>query len=103
MRLIVIKESYGVGETDPKNEHALGLALIYPKTQGGGLIETDPSQMSMVLNPDVEGKVTYRTTAVWDGGINGVSSETEFMQQLQLLTTTIFNPPNIKFIKSEEQ
>ena len=88
---------------DPKNEHPLGVALIYPKTQGGGLIETDPSQMSMILNPDVEGKVTYRTTAVWDGGINGVSSETEFMQQLQLLTTTIFNPPNIKFIKSEEQ
>ena len=88
---------------DPKGEHPLGLALIYPKNLEDGLIDTDPSILSIIINPDVENKVTYRTAAIWDGGIDGVQSEAEFMQQLQLLTTTIFNPPNIKFIKSEEQ
>lgn len=88
---------------DPKGEHPLGFALIYPKTQEGGMIDTDPSQMSLILIPDLEGKITYRTAAIWDGGINGVPSETEFMQQLQLLTTTISNKPTIKFLKSDEK
>ena len=88
---------------DPKGEHPLGLALIYPKTQEDGFIDTNPSLMLLILIPDLEGKITYRTAAIWDGGINGVQSETEFMQQLQLLTTTIYNKPTIKFLKSDEK
>lgn len=87
---------------DQKGEHPLGLALIYPKSLEKGLIDTDPSQMSLMLIPDLDGKMTYWTAAIWDGGIDGVQTETEFMQQLQLLTTTIYNKPTIKFIKSDE-
>ena len=89
--------------TDPKGTHALGFALNYPKTLTDGLIETDPSLLLMSLKPDIDGKITYRALAIWDGGINGVQSETEFLQQLQLMTTNVLNPPTIKFIRTEDK
>ena len=89
--------------TDPKGTYSLGFSLIYKKTQDGGVIETDPSLITMILNPDSDGKINYRSIAIWDGGINGVQSETEFMQELQLMTTNVLNPPTMKFIRSEEQ
>lgn len=89
--------------TDPKGTHSLGFALNYPKTLTDGVIETDPSLLLMSLKPDIDGKITYRALAIWDGGINGVQSETEFLQELQLMTTNVLNPPTIKFIRSEEQ
>lgn len=89
--------------TDPKATHALGFALMYPESQSGGVIDTDPSLMSMALNPDADSKITYRVFAVWDGGINGVPSKTEFLQQLQLMTTNVLNPPTIKFVRPEDK
>ncbi len=89
--------------TDPKGSHSLGFALIYNKTQNGGVIETDPSLISMFLNSDVDGNINYRSIAIWDGGINGVQSETEFLQELQLMTTNVLNPPTIKFIRAEDK
>ena len=89
--------------TDPKGTYSLGFSLIYKKTQDGGVIETDPSLITMILNPDSDGKINYRSIAIWDGGINEVQSETEFMQELQLMTTNVLNPPTMKFIRSEEQ
>lgn len=89
--------------TDPKATHSLGFALMYPKSLEGGVIETDPSLMTMILASDVDGKINYRSIAIWDGGINGVQSETEFLQELQLMTTNVLNPPTIKFIRSEDK
>ena len=88
--------------SDPKGTYSLGFALMYPKSLEDGVIETDPSLMSIILNPDVDGKITYRSLAIWDGGITGVQSETEFLQELQLMTTYVLNPPTIRFIRSEE-
>ena len=89
--------------TDPKGTHSLGFALNYPETLTDGVIETDPSLLLMSLKPDIDGKITYRALAIWDGGINGVQSETEFLQQLQLMTTNVLNPPTIKFIRTEDK
>ena len=89
--------------TDPKGTHALGFALNYPETLADGVIETDSSLLLMSLKPDIDGKITYGALAIWDGGINGVQSETEFLQQLQLMTTNVLNPPTIKFIRTEDK
>ncbi len=89
--------------TDPKGVYSLGFAVMYPRNLEDGVDDTDPSLMSIMLKPDIEGKITYRSLAIWDGGINGVQSETEFMQKIQLFTTNVFNPPTMKFIRSEEQ
>lgn len=89
--------------TDPIGAYPLGMALIYPKSQSGELIETDPSLMSIVLSPDIDGRMIYRTLTIWDGGINGVQSEAEFFQQLQIMTTGMEYQPIIKFIHSEEE
>ena len=101
-----VDESQGVlwsWGTDPKGEYSLGFALMYPKYLEGDVIETDESLMLLTLNPDVDGNINYKSLAIWDGGINGVQSETEFLQELQLMTTYVSNPPTIKFIRSEEQ
>lgn len=107
-----ISENYDVDEdqailwswgTDPKGAHSLGFALMYPKHLEGGVVQTDPSLVTMVLNPDDDSKFTYKSLAIWDGGINGVQSEPEFLQQLQLMTTNVLNPPTIKFIRPEDK
>lgn len=89
--------------TDPKGEYSLGFALIYQKSQQDGVIETDSSMLSMKLRSDLDDNINYRSIAIWDGGINGVQTDTEFLQELQLMTTNVLNPPTIKFIRSEEQ
>lgn len=104
-------ETYGVDEkqkllwswgTDPKGMHPLGLALIFPTAQEGGLIEADPSFLSIILNPDEAGEINYRALAVWDGGINGIETQSEFKQYLQIMTTTMKNLPRIEFLPLEE-
>ncbi len=89
--------------TDPKGTHPLGVALIYPKTQQNELIDSNTSLMSMILNPDEKGKISYRTLAIWEGGINGVQTEAEFLQHLQFMTTTMDNQPRIKFLPLQEE
>ena len=88
--------------TDPGGTYSLGVALIYPTTQAGELIDTDPSLISIVLNPNAEGRISYRAFAIWEGGINGIQSKTEFEQLLQFMTTEMKNLPSIEFLLSEE-
>lgn len=88
--------------TAPNGTYPLGIALIYPTTQAGSLIETDASRLSIVLNPDDEGQINYRTLAIWEGGINGIETQSEFLQHLQIMTTAMENLPIINFLPLEE-
>ncbi len=107
-----VGETYGVDEkqgmlwswgTDPNGMHPLGIALIYPTARTGGLIDTDPSLTSIILNPDDEGRISYRALTIWDGGINGIETKTEFEQSLQIMVTAMQNLPRIKFLPLEEK
>jgi hypothetical protein len=88
--------------TDPDGTYPLGIVLIYPKTQAGSLIDTDQSLLSIILNPDDKGLINYRALAIWEGGINGIETQSEFLQHLQIMTTAMENPPTIKFLPLEE-
>ncbi len=107
----IIGEASGVDEdqnllwswgTDPGDGYALGVALIYPQGQDGSLIDTDSNRMSIILNPNDEGHIRYRSISIWDGGVDGIETESKFEQHLQRMTTTLDNPPIIKFLPSEE-
>ena len=87
---------------DPGGTYPLGLALIYPTVQAGSLLDIDPSLISIVLNPDAEGRISYRALAIWEGGINGIETKREFEQSLQIVTTEMKNLPRIKFLPLEE-
>ena len=89
--------------TDSDGAYPLGTALVYPKTQDSSLIDTESGIMSIILHPDNEGQIKYRSLAIWDGGINGIQTESEFRQHLQKMTTTIENKPIIKFIPPDEK
>ena len=108
----IIGETYDVDEgqnllwswgTDPDGVYPLGVALMFPKTQDGSLIDTDPNRISFILHPDDEGQIKYRSLAIWDGGINGIQTESEFLKHLQRMTTTMKNKPIIKFLPSEKK
>ena len=88
--------------TDPDGTYPLGIALIHPKTQTSSLIDTDASRLSIALNPDSKGRISYRTFAIWEGGINGIETQSEFLQHLQIMITTMKNRPKIKFLPLEE-
>ncbi|MDE0313597.1 MAG: DUF4861 family protein [Candidatus Poribacteria bacterium] len=88
--------------TDPDGTYPLGIALIHPTTQTSSLIDTDASRLSISLNPDSEGRISYRTFAIWEGGINGIETQSEFLQHLQIMITTMKNRPKIKFLPLEE-
>ena len=89
--------------TDPNETYSLGVALIYPKTQSSSLIDADPSVMSIILTPDADGHISYRALAIWEGGINGIETQSDFVQYLQIMTTTMENQPRIKFLPVEEK
>ncbi len=89
--------------TDPNDTHPLGVALLYPKTQEGVMIDSDSSLITMIFTPNDNGHITYRALALWEGGINGVQTESAFRQQLQFMTTTMENQPRIKFLPLEEK
>ncbi len=104
-------ETYGIDEkqnllwswgTDPDETNPLGIALIYPAGQTSGLIDTDPSLITITLNPDDSGRVNYRSLGIWEGGINGIETQSEFKQYLQIMTTAMENLPRIKFLPLEE-
>ena len=102
-----LKETFGIDEdkgllwswgTDPDETDPLGIALIYPTSQTSGPVDTDPSLMTITLHPDDEGRLGYRSLAIWDGGINGIETQAEFKQHLQKMLTTMENVPRITFI-----
>ena len=43
---------------------------------------------------------TYRTFAIWGGGIDGIETETEFADHVQI-TTTVFKDPSTHQIFTE--
>ncbi len=88
--------------TDLDGTYPLGVALFYPTAQASSLLDTDASRLSIVLNLDDEGRISYRALAIWEGGINGIETQSEFLQHLQIMTTTMKNPPTIKFLPLEE-
>lgn len=89
--------------TDPDETNPLGIALIYPTAQTSGPVDTDPSVITITLNPDDEGRMSYRSLAIWEGGINGKDTQGEFKQHLQKMMTKMENMPRITFIPLEER
>ena len=90
--------------TDPSGIDTLGTALI---TSAGR--DTDDTRMSeqtdflpVILTPDADGRLNYRTFAIWGGGIDGIETETEFAQYVQNITTALKTPPRIEFLPKEE-
>lgn len=107
-----LSEAYGTDEkqgwfwswgTDPSGIAPLGVALIYPTTQGGREIKTDTSRLSITLTPDAAGHFSYRAFAIWGDGIDGMHSETEFAQHVQTTTTAMNTPLRIKFLPPEDE
>ena len=106
--------------TDPDGIDTLGVALIAPtgrdvpdtKAQAsiGNLRDnaarnaSDGSLLPTLLVPDAEGRLNYRTFAIWGGGIDGIETEAEFTQHVETITTALKTPPRIKFLpKAEEE
>ena len=79
-----------------------GVALIHPPTATGESISTDEPFFPVTLNLDEEGRLRYRAFAVWHGGIDGIETETEFVDYVQVTATSMQNPPRIKFLPPED-
>ena len=105
--------------TDPSDIDTLGVALI-PLTgsevqdtkaqasignlpDNAGRSTSESSLLPVILVPDAEGRLNYRTFAIWGGGINGIETETEFAEHVQITTTALKTPPHIKFLPKEEE
>ena len=89
--------------TDPTGLAPLGVALIYPTTEENKLIDTRLGGLSLRLTPDAEGRLSYRAFAIWGGGIDGIDTEVEFAQHVQLTATAMKTPPKIKSLPPEEK
>ena len=96
--------------TDPSDIDTLGVALIALTGREGQdtNITADPNAsasflLPVILNPDTEGRLNYRTFAIWGGGIDGIETETEFAEHVQITTTALKTPPHIKFLPKEEE
>lgn len=96
--------------TDPRGIDTLGVVLITTAsrdTRGtGSSVYRDVSDnpiLPVILTPDAEGRLTYRTFAIWGGGIDGIETEAEFDQHIQITTTALKTPPQIKFLPPEEE
>ena len=92
--------------TDPNGMDTLGIALIALAGRDAQGIDRDASGnplLPVILTPDAEGRLTYRTFAIWGGGIDGIETEIEFAQHVQITTTTLKTPPQIKFLPPEEE
>ena len=59
--------------------------------------------LPVILMPSAEGKFSYRTFAIWGGGIDGIETEAEFAEYVQITTTALKTPPHIKFLPKEEE
>lgn len=91
--------------TDPRGIDTLGIAIIVPTgrdTQNTNMSE-NPDLLPVILTPDAEGRLHYRTFAIWGGGIDGIETETEFAEHVQITTTVLKTPPLIKFLPKEEE
>ena len=91
--------------TDLSGIDTLGIALIAPAGR-----DTDNTRMPekndrlpVILTPDADGRLNYRTFAIWGGGIDGIDTEAEFAQYVQNTTTALKAPPRIKFLPKEEE
>ena len=94
--------------TDPSDIDTLGVALIaltQRDIQDTNITAkaSENSLLPVILTPDAEGRLNYRTFAVWGGGIDGVETETEFAEHVQITTTALKTPPHIKFLPKEEE
>lgn len=91
--------------TDPRGIDTLGIALI--ALAGRDTHNTNRPEkvdhLQVILTPDTEGRLNYRTFAIWGGGIDGIETETEFAQHVQSTTTALKTPPRIKFLPREEE
>ena len=95
---------------DPGDIDTLGVALITPTDRAVDDTNIDVDHtalenplLSVILAPDAEGRLNYRTFAIWGGGIDGIETETEFAQLVQVTTTALKTPPHIKFLPKEEE
>lgn len=96
--------------TDPSGIDTLGVAFILPPSSNAQDIDTptdlnasEKPLLPVVLTPDAEGRLNYRTLAIWGGGINGIETESEFAEHIQIMTTALKTPPRIKFLPKEEE
>ncbi len=89
--------------TDSEGAYPLGIALTYPKTLSESQIDADPDMLSMILHPDEEGHIKYRTLAIWEGGIMGIETESKFIQHLAVMTSKIDIQPIIKFLPLDDK
>lgn len=91
--------------TDPNGAETLGVALIAKAQATGAAIDetvAEKSLLPVVLGPDTDGRLNYRTFAIWGGGIDRIATEAEFAEHVQIMTTTLNTPPRIKFLPKEE-
>ena len=91
--------------TDPRGIDTLGIAIIVPTgrdTQNTNMSE-NPDLLPVILTPDAEGRLHYRTFAIWGGGIDGIETETAFAEHIERTTTVLKTPPLIKFLPKEEE
>ena len=93
---------------DPRGMETLGMALIVlvgrdPQDTGLDASQTEFSALPVILMPSAEGKFSYRTFAIWGGGIDGIETEAEFAEYVQITTTALKTPPHIKFLPKEEE
>ena len=94
--------------TDPSGIDSLGIALIATPNREAqyttiGRNASKNSLLPVILVPDTEGRLNYRTFAIWGGGIDGIETETEFAEHVQITTTALKTPPHIKFLPKEEE
>jgi len=96
--------------TDPSDINTLGVALIAPtyrEVHDTRIIADykglESSLLPVILTPDAEGRLNYRTFAIWGGGIDGIETEMEFAEHVQITTTALKTPPHIKFLPKEEE
>ena len=92
--------------TDPNGMDTLGIALIAlagRDAQGKDREASGNPLLPVILTPNAEGRLAYRTFAIWGGGIDGIETEIEFAQHVQITTTTLKTPPQIKFLPPEEE
>lgn len=96
--------------TDPSGIDTLGVALIALTGRDAEGIDASSDLnasgnplLPVILNPNAEGRLTYRTLAIWGGGIDGFETEAEFAQHVQITTTALKTPPQIKFLPPEEE
>ena len=96
--------------TDPSDTDTLGVALItstHREVHDPRVIAdhkgAESALVPVILTPDAEGRLNYRTFAIWGGGIDGIETETEFAEHVQITTTALKTPPHIKFLPKEEE